>query len=145
MWKILLFSLILFQIIPFFFVYLQAHFLVDQTFFDIFFFDILLLNISLDIFKCFLALERFVLCLCILLICINLFLNWFRLFFVYLSLSCNKLISLLILSISLFWAVFIYAWKKKFLNNFYGYHGKILWVFLCILFMVIIMHIYVHI
>ena len=74
------------------------------------------------------------------------FLNWFRLFSFLLSLSCYKLISLLILSISLLWfifGIFILCTKKNILNNFMGYHSKIFWVFLCILFMVIIMCIYI--
>ena len=34
---------------------------------------------------------------------------------------------------------------KNFFLQFYGYHGKIFWGFLCILFMVIILSIYVYI
>ena len=103
----LLFSLILFQIISFLFLHLQVHFLVYQTFFLISL--ILFWNISSNASCIFLVLERFIFRPCFnrnLPIRLYPFLNWFRLFSFFPSLSCNKLISLLIFSISLFWLIF---------------------------------------
>ena len=122
----LLFSLILFQIISFFFTFTRACF-SRSAFFLICL--ILFLNIFFDIFKyIFSALERFVLCPCMLLIYINLFLNWFRLFSFILSLSFNKLISLLMFSISSFWfmfGIFILCTEKK---KFLYWGGKIFFI-----------------
>ena len=109
------------------------HFIVYQTFFD-------KLNLIFNyILQCFLQ-----------------FFSFRKICLLSSSLSCNQLISLLIFSIPLFWLVFgiftlctyknvFYTKAVNFFYTFCRYHGKIFWVFLCILFMTIIMCIYVYI
>ena len=72
---------------------------------------ILFFNILLTIFCIFLVWERSILCPFfnrILLICINPFWNWFRLFSFFLSLPCNEFISLLICSIHAAYYLVVY-------------------------------------